>query len=557
MKKTLCKILAILTIGSIMITGCSSKNQDTVNENQKQEIKKGGVVKQALSIAPEGVFMPAFFTFNYDGTINTMIYEGLLSLNKDLDIEPSLAESYELSEDKKTITFKIREGVKWHDGTPFTADDVKFTFDLACNPKYNGPYTMYVENIKGYDDFKSGKTQELEGVKKIDDKTVEITTNEVYASALINFGYMIKIVPNHIWNNGDVETIQKDTNLIRNPIGTGPFKLENFTPDQSVELAANDDYWNGRPNIDKYIFKLVSEETVDAQLANSEIDITGVGSIGEEDIENYKKQGFNLEEITNNAYQYIGLNLEKSEFSDKKVRQAFAYAINRESIVKDVLNGHGEIANNPFPSNNWAHPNGLNEYKYDPEKAIDLLKESGWEYKKEEKKMYYEGKPFKFTLKYTSGDESKNKYALILQQNFKDIGIELELKPMEFATMTSDVKKGEFDGFLMGTANFYDGDLSANYLSTLTPPNGYNYARFKNEKVDELIKESSKHMTKDERKPILNEIALELNDELPVIYVYHWNSLMVMNPKIKNFKNAQPTYYQFVKDWYIEDENTK
>ncbi|WP_291560569.1 MULTISPECIES: ABC transporter substrate-binding protein [unclassified Clostridium] len=557
MKKTLCKVLAILITGSVMITGCSSKNQDSVKEDQKQEVKKGGVVKQALSIAPEGVFMPAFFTFNYDGTINTMIYEGLLSLNENLDIEPSLAESYKLSEDKKTITFKIREGVKWHDGTAFTADDVKFTFDLACNPKYNGPYTMYAENIKGYDDFKSGKTQELEGVKKIDDKTIEITTNEVYASALINFGYMIKIVPKHIWDKGDVEAIQKDTNLIRNPIGTGAFKLENFTPDQSVELATNDDYWNGRPNIDKYIFKLVSEETADAQLANNEIDITGVGSIDEEEEENYKKQGFNLEEITNNAYQYIGLNLSKPEFGDKKVRQAFTYAINRESIVKDVLNGHGEVANNPFPSNNWAHPSGLKEYKYDSKKAIELLKECGWEYKEEEKKMYYDGKPFKFTLKYTSGDESKNKYALILQQNFKDIGIELELKPMEFATMTSDVKKGEFDGFLMGTANFYDGDLSANYLSTLTPPNGYNYTGFKSEKVDELIKESSKHMTKDERKPILNEIALELNEELPVIYVYHWNSLMVMNPKIKNFKNAQPTYYQFVKDWYIEDEDTK
>lgn len=557
MKKTLCKILAILITGSVMITGCSSKNQDSVKEDQKQEVKKGGVVKQALSIAPEGVFMPAFFTFNYDGTINTMIYEGLLSLNENLDIEPSLAESYKLSEDKKTITFKIREGVKWHDGTDFTADDVKFTFDLACNPKYNGPYTMYVENIKGYDDFKSGKTQELEGVKKIDDKTVEITTDEVYASALINFGYMIKIVPKHIWDKGDVESIQKDTNLIRNPIGTGAFKLENFTPDQSVELAANDDYWNGRPNIDKYIFKLVSEETADAQLANNEIDITSVGSIDEEEAENYKKQGFTLEEITNNAYQYIGLNLRKPEFSDKKVRQAFTYAINRESIVKDVLNGHGEVANNPFPSNNWAHPSGLKEYKYDSKKAIELLKECGWEYKEEEKKMYYDGKPFKFTLKYTSGDESKNKYALILQQNFKDIGIELELKPMEFATMTSDVKKGEFDGFLMGTANFYDGDLSANYLSTSTPPNGYNYAGFKSEKVDELIKESSKHMTKDDRKPILNEIALELNEELAVIYVYHWNSLMAINPKIKNFENAQPTYYQFVKDWYIEDEDTK
>lgn len=548
MRKKLCKILAVLTITSIVFAGCGK----TGGEKQKQG-KKGGVVREAISMAPEGVFMPAFFTFNNDANVNSILYEGLVTLDENMDVKPSLAESYEFSEDKKTVTFKLRNGVKWHDGEAFTADDVKFTFDFCSNAKYNGPNTMFVKNIKGYDDFKNGKTNNIEGVKKVDDYTIEITTNDVYGSALINFGYMMKIIPKHVWDKEDIETAQKDTDLIRNPVGTGAFKLEKFTPDQGVELAANDDYWNGRPNIDKYIFKLVSQETVEAEFANKEIDIMGVEDVTKEEEEDYKNQGFNIEEITNNAYHYIGINLRKPEFSDKRVRQAFAYALDRETIVKDVLNGHGEVSSNPYPSNFWAHPDGLNEYKFNPSKSIELLKESGFEYKESENKMYYKGNPFKFTYKYSSGDENKNKYALILQQNFKDIGIEVELKPMEFTAMSNDVKTGNFDTYSMGIGNFYDGDLSASYLSTLTPPNGYNYTGFNNKEVDELLIEGSKLMTKEERKPIFNKIALKLNEELPVVYSYHWNSSVAVNNKIKNFKNAQPIYRQYAKDWYIEE----
>lgn len=546
MRKKLCKILAVLTITSIVFAGCGK----TGGEKQG---KKGGVVREAISMAPEGVFMPAFFTFNNDAEINSMVYEGLVTLDENMDVKPSLAESYEFSEDKKTVTFKLRNGVKWHDGEAFTADDVKFTFDFCANDKYKGPNTMFVKNIKGYDDFKNGKTNNIEGVKKVDDNTIEITTNDVYGSALINFGYMMKIIPKHVWDKEDIETAQKDTDLIRNPVGTGAFKLEKFTPDQGVELAANDDYWNGRPNIDKYIFKLVSQETVEAEFANKEIDIMPVEDVTKEEEEDYKNQGFNIEEITNNAYHYIGINLRKPEFSDKRVRQAFAYALDRETIVKDVLNGHGEVSSNPYPSNFWAHPDGLNEYKFNPSKAIELLKESGFEYKESENKMYYKGNPFKFTYKYSSGDENKNKYALILQQNFKDIGIEVELKPMEFTAMSNDVKTGNFDTYSMGIGNFYDGDLSASYLSTLTPPNGYNYTGFNNKEVDELLIEGSKLMTKEERKPIFNKIALKLNEELPVVYSYHWNSSVAVNNKIKNFKSAQPIYRQYAKDWYIEE----
>ena len=548
MRKKLCKILAVLTITSIVFAGCGK----TGGEKQTQG-KKGGVVREAISMAPEGVFMPAFFTFNNDSTVNTMLYEGLITLDENMDVKPSLAESYEFSEDKRTVTFKLRNGVKWHDGQVFTADDVKFTFDFCSNDKYNGPNTMFVKNIKGYDDFKNGKTNNLEGVKKVDDSTIEITTNDVYGSALINFGYMMRIIPKHVWDKEDIEAAQKDTDLMRNPVGTGAFKLGKFTPDQGVELVANDDYWNGRPNIDKYIFKLVSQETSEAELTNKEIDIMGIDDITKEEEENYKNQGFKIDDLTNNAYQYVGINLIKPEFSDKRVRQALTYALDRETIVKDVLNGRGEVSSNPYPSNFWAHPDGLNEYKFDPSKAIELLKESGFEYRESENKMYYKGNLFKFTYKYYSGDEKRDKYALILQQNFKDIGIEVELKPMEFTAMSNDVKTGNFDTYSMGIGNFYDGDLSPSYLSTLTPPNGYNYTGFNNKEVDELLLKGSKLVTKEERKPVFNEIALKLNEELPVIYGYHWKSTMVISNKIKNFKNAQPIYRQYAQEWYIEE----
>lgn len=553
MKKRVSLLLTMIMCCSVF-TGCSSSKSESSAKEAVKEVKSGGVVKEAISEAPSGVFVPTSFTFNDDANINSMIYEGLVTLDENLDVKPCLAESYEFSNENKTVTFKLRDDVKWHDGEQFTAEDVKFTFDFCSNEKYNGPYTMFVKNIKGYEDFKGGKTEDLEGVKKIDDHTVEITTENVYGSALINFGYMFKIIPEHIWNKADVETVQNDTDLIRNPIGTGSFKLGKFTPDQGVELVANDDYWQGRPNIDKYIFKIVSGETAESELLNKEVDIMGVGSDLEEDDEKvYAENGYSIQDVTNNAYHYVGMNLRKPQFSDKRVRQALAYALDRETIVNEVLHGKGEVACNPYPSNFWAHPEGLNEYKFDPKKSIELFKECGFEYKEDENKLYYDGSPFTFSYKYVGGNDDKTKYALILQQNFKDIGIDVDLKPMEFTTLSNDVKNGDFDTYSMGIGNFYDGDLGPSYHSTLTPPNGYNYTGFNNPKVDELIDKASKAVTKEERKPLLNEIALILNDELPVIYSYHWKSTMAVNNKIKDFRNVLPIYRQYANEWYIEE----
>lgn len=549
MKRKLSLILSLIITVCFAFTGCG----DVEKKEQAKKVKTGGVVTEAIGTSPSGVFLPTSFTFSYDASINNIVYDGLLSLDENMDIAPNLAESYEFSNDNKTLTFKLRNDVKWHDGEKFTADDVDFTFKFCSDEKYKGPYTMFVKNITGYEDYKTGKSTELKGVKKIDDYTIEITTDEVYGSALINFGFMMRIIPEHIWNKDTVEKVQNDTNLIRKPIGTGAFKLETFTPDQGVELVANEYYWKGKPNIDKYVFKLVSSETAESEILNKEVDIIGVGDLTKEDEETYKEQGYRIEDITNNAYHYVGLNLRKPQFSDKKTRQALAYALDRETIVKEVLKGKGEVAYNPYPSNFWAHPDGLNEYKFNPKKSIELFKEAGFEYKENDKKMYYNGNPFTFTYKYVGGDESKTKYALILQQNFKDIGIDVELKPMEFTALSNDVKNGDFDTYSMGIGNFYDGDLGPSYLSTLTPPNGYNYTGYNNPKVDELIKKASAMVTKEEREPVLKEIATILNDELPVIYSYHWKSTMAVSDRIKNFKNAQPIYSQYSNEWFVED----
>jgi peptide/nickel transport system substrate-binding protein len=272
----------------------------------------------------------------------------------------------------------------------------------------------------------------------------------------------------------------------------------------------------------------------------------------------YKSKGFNIEPTTYNAYQYLAFNLTMDAFKDKRVRQAFAYAMDRDSVVNNFLEGHGVVANNPYPPTFWAAPKGLKEYKYDPKKAIELFKEAGWVYNEGEKKMYINGKPAKFVLKYSKGNPVTEKSAPLLQQNLKDVGIELDLQIMEFGVMFDQAKKGDFELAFIGQGNENDGDISKFYLSKYIKPvgdnSGSNFIRYSNPELDKLIDESLKHIDQNERTEIFNKIGLLLNEELPVVYRYHWDENIVYSGKLKGreFVPIAETYYYKIENWYLE-----
>lgn len=512
------------------------------------------ILKMAMFSSPGGTFQPAFATDSYDFMITRLVFETLLQWGEDGQLQPNLAEKWSISKDGTVFTFVLRDGIKWHDGMPLTAEDVKYSIEYVGHPDYKGARGSFIAAIKGVEDFKSGKTPDLSGIKVLDKKTVQITTAKTYSSGLLRFGKNFEIFPKHIWEKVPVGKALEATDILRAPVGTGPYKLIKFVPDQYVEFVRNDNYWGGKPNIEKFILQKTNQNVAQALLLKGDIDQIILTSLTKADEALYKAKGMNIKSLSYNAYQYLAFNLTKDIFKNKRIRQAFAYAMDRESVVNIFMEGKGSLANNPYPPTFWAHPDGLKEYKYNPQKAVELFQAAGWEYRAKEKKMYVDGKPAKFTLKYAKGNVITEKSAPLLQQNLKDVGIELDLQIMEFAPMFDQVKRGDFELAFVGQGNEMDGDISKFYYSAYIKPlgenSGSNFIRYSNPELDKLIDKSLMTLDQKERTEIFHKIGLLLNEELPVVYRYHWYESIVYNGNLKHlFSPYAGEYYIKMQDW--------
>ncbi len=543
-RKILALSIALLMVLSVVLVGCD------LGSLTGGKAQVGGTVRRAIWSAPPGVLHPSLYEDSYDNYVLSLIYEGMVQMNPDMEYESCLAEKWKVSDDQKSVTFTLREDLKWHDGKPITTEDVLFTFEFIAHPDYTGSRYSGVSAIKGIEAFHTGESDTIEGIEIIDERTIKITTEEIYAPFMLDIGSRT-IVPKHIWGEIPVAKASEQTELLRNPIGSGPFMMKHFEPDQYVELVAYEDYWDGRPNLDNFIITVVNQETAQAQMINGEIDFMDMSSLNNDDISFLEDGGVIVKQLTSDGYQYMGLNNRLDIFKDKNVRQAFAYAINRQAIVDDILDGNGSVCNVPLPPGHWAYPKKSKEYKYNKDKAIELFEKAGWEYK--DGKMYRNGNPVKLTLKYPSGNKVREASAPLIQQNLADVGIEVELLLMEFGTLLDQVvTEQDFEMFLMAWSLTPDPDGTEIWHSDYINPNQFNFAGFVNDKNDELLEEGVKYLSVKERKPIYEDWGKLMNEEMPIVYLYSMNKGFALNPKLKGLKLYSFADYYQVHKWYLE-----
>ncbi|NMA61007.1 MAG: hypothetical protein GX956_03880, partial [Firmicutes bacterium] len=215
--------------------------------------------RYGLTVNPRGMFNPILYTERYDNFIITQVYDGLIYIDAQLQPQPRVAKSWEISDDQLSITFYLHEGIKFHDGVELTADDVAYTYKTILHPEYTGVRFGNFKVLVGAEDYKAGKTTEVPGIEVVDKYTIKFTTNEPYAPLLVAFTY--GILPSHILKDIPVGELEKSSfNL--HPIGSGPFKFVEFLTDQHVILKANEDYFFGKPNIDTLVFQKVAEDAV-------------------------------------------------------------------------------------------------------------------------------------------------------------------------------------------------------------------------------------------------------------------------------------------------------
>ena len=554
MKRKLFSLLLVIAMISTLLAGCGG-DKNATNNTPSNDASKGSdksIVRMALWSAPAGIFNPVLLGDDYDGAVAGLIYEPLVEMNPKFEFESGLAEKWEISEDSKSITFYLRKDVKWHDGQPFTAEDVKYTFEFISDPGYAGNKFSQISPISGANDYKEGKSDSIKGIEVIDDHTIKITTDEVFAPFLDKIAG-IDVIPQHIWSKIEVSKALESTDILRNPVGTGPFKFEKFVPDQYVTVEKNEEYWAGAPKIDSIVLQVVNQDTAQAQMLSGEIDFMQLSSMNPDDLALYEDAGIQIQEVFYTSFQQIGVNIRNPLLADKKVRQALTYAIDRQGIVDSLLHGHGNVANTTYPPFFWSYPGdeAINAYDYSPEKAIEILtKEVGWEYK--DGKMYADGKPVKFSLVYPTGNKARELSAPVIQENLKNIGIELDLQIMEFATMLAKVKDEKaFDLFLLGSGIGADPDVRNNF-STEAIETGSNYMGYSNTELDKLFEEGVKYIEIEKRKPIYFEAAKIINEDMPVIFLYNWSEGRAIAPKLKGVQSFAFGSYYKVNEWYIE-----
>ncbi len=495
----------------------------------------GGIWKDALGSNPPHID-PVFATDTTSAEVGYQLFETLVGLDPDGEIVPLLAESWEVEDGGTRFIFNLRKGVKFHasteggkptanGGREVTAHDWVWTFNYICSPETNSPRAYFVDMVKGYEEYMGGNAESLVGVKALDDYTLEIETTYPFAPFVQVLTYNTFVV----LPQEDVEKWgSADFNF--HPVGTGPFKFESWAQDEKVVLSRNENYWakdefgNQLPYLDGIEFRIIVDQTIEyTEYKLGNIYQTYVDDPYYEEAKS-GSVGMFYERPQMGTY-YYGFNIEKEPFNDKRVRQAFNYAINREALIDLVLEGRASPAKGVLPPGMFGYNEDLAGYEYNPEKAKALLKEAGY------------GSGLETTLQYNTHAGHK-RIAEALQAQFAQIGVKVTLHNVDWGVHLDTTERGEVPFFRMGwVVDYPDPD---NFLYVLLHsgnigPQG-NYSRFNNEKFDSLTQGARLEGDQEKRRNLYQLAEKIVVEEAPWLFIYHYVDHTLLKEFVRGYE---------------------
>lgn len=463
------------------------------------------------------------------GEINILIFDGLTAHDGQNEVVPALAKEWEYDEETYTYTFYLEENVKWHDGEPFTAADVKFTIEAIMNPE-NGS-----ENAPNFED--------VEEITVLDDYTVEF---HLSAPNVAFIDYMtMAMLPEHLLAGEDMQT----SDFFRSPVGTGPYKLANWDEGQAITLEKNEDYFKGEPNIDTIVFKIVPDDNAKAlQMQTGELDLA---LLTPKDAQNFA----NMEEYTcydmrTSDYRGILFNFWNEYWQENRdLIPAVCYAIDREAIIEAVLLGQGEAAYGPLQRNVYNNED-VEHYDYDPQKAQEVLEAAGCEKNADDGFYYRDGEKVGFVISVGAGDQVRLDIAQIAAQQLQEAGMDVTVE------IPAQVDWGGQMAYLIGWGSPFDADDHT--YKVFGTDKGANYSGYSNELVDRYLTEARETDDPEARAEAYDKFQEALADDPAYAFICYIDANYVADANISGISadtvmgHHGVGIFWNVEDWTIE-----
>ena len=510
---------------SFTLFGCSEKTETPrINYTNSVNAEEGGTMIDALSGEPSGL-IAMIAGESSASAIASNIFNSLLKYDKNLELTGELAQRWEISADQRTITFHLKPNLKWADGKPLTSDDVLFTWQKVTDDNTRTPY---------------GADYKLVIKAEVPDKnTFRVTYAKPHAPALDSWSGL-HILPQHLLKNQDIN----NTSFARNPVGSHYYKLDQWKSGESISLSRNENATQGQAKIDKLISRIIPDRAAQfLELMADNIDSMSLNAIQYARIFPARpdlNEKFSLYKELGNSYTYLGFNLKHKPFDDVRVRQAINYAIDKQEMIDGVLLGLGLPVASPYnPGTRWSNPK-LKPYSYDPQKAVDLLKAAGYEDHDGDGILDKDGKPFTFEI-LTNQNKEREMSAVLIQRRLKEIGIDVKIRVVEWATFISRfIKTGDFNVVLLGWGLGVEPDQYNIWHSSQQAPGQFNFIGYENKKVDELLEKGRLELNPDKRMKIYHEYAEILLEDSPIVYLYAGYGLPTMHKRIRGIDDPAP-----------------
>ncbi|MFS0868485.1 ABC transporter substrate-binding protein [Paenibacillus xylanilyticus] len=505
-------ICGVLTLLMVLVTACGSNSGSNTTSSpgsDGESASASGGSDQPLYI---GLVNPVttFDVFNLDNAgvfVNSLMSDTLVAMNSEYGFDPKLAESIETT-DNQNFTIKLKKNAKWSDGEPFTADDVEFTFRMFTDVNVKTLLNMtFVTGLNEAGKREEGQT-ELGFYEKVDDYTFVIKTKNPMETNQFKsqFGTYFRFLPEHVLKDVAPVDLNKNEFMMNPTVTNGAYKFVKFAKDQYVQLTANEQYYEGAPNIKDIYIKMMPATNLAAQLQTGDIQLTspGVGLIPVQDFDKVA----NMANVTTgygdaNNPNIMFINTKK--FPDPKVRQAIAYAMNRQLIVDQLLKGQGELVDGMLGQNHPYYNKDIPLYSYDPEKAKALLEEAGWD--------------FNQTIEFVvpTGNKIREQASDIIAENLKAVGLKVQVTKLDFPTTYQRALKHDYDLTIINLGFILDPNSVLGLFKTGV---SFNIADYSSAEVDELLVQGAEELEPSKRFEIYKQVQQILHDDVPVIALF-------------------------------------